>query len=506
MNETMKIGISPNNAKASLNLESAQASNFHLSPIHAEAISAIVGKDNLLTGVADRYAYSRDRLPFALYQLRAQQLPATLPSAIALPGNAEEIAAILRYSHQNGIRVIPFGAGSGVLGGTIPLVNEVMIDLKRLNQIVSVNPEDATVTVQAGMNGWQFEEALRSKGYTVGHLPQSITMSTVGGWAACRGAGQASSRYGKIEDIVVGLKALLPDGRPLEVRPLSRRAVGPSIKDIMVGSEGVLGIITELTLRIWKLPEHTAASVMAFPSIQHGFDACREIMQSELRPEVVRLYDEVESAQRTTGMDEFETRPILCILKFSGKKALAQVEQDLALEICTRHGAVVTGDAPYRHWEETRFHSYSTQWQTDGYYMDTIEVTGNWSKLSKMYEFIRTAVHSIHPKIHFGAHWSHVYPEGACQYMTVRLPPMEHDQALALHRKAWDTVESLCLDLGGSIAHHHGAGLFRGPWMQRELNSGLDLIQILKDGLDPDNLLNPGKLGLRQPAGSAWKE
>ncbi|HBI21065.1 MAG TPA: hypothetical protein DDY37_00500, partial [Legionella sp.] len=143
MNETMKAGINQNSAKTGLTLENAaQASASHLSQIHADAVSAIVGKDNLLTGLPDRYAYSRDRLPFALYQLRAQKLPATLPSAIALPGNTEEIAAILRYSHENGIRVIPFGAGSGVLGGTIPLVNEVMIDLKRLNQIVSINPED----------------------------------------------------------------------------------------------------------------------------------------------------------------------------------------------------------------------------------------------------------------------------------------------------------------------------------------------------------------------------
>ena len=484
----------------------ARASASPAQQTHVAALAAIVGATNVLTGVADRYAYSRDRLPFALYQLRAQQLPATLPCAVAMPGNAEEVAAVLRYARANGIRVIPFGAGSGVLGGTIPLVQELMIDLTRLNQLVSVNPVDATVTVQAGMNGWQFEDALRAQGYTAGHLPQSITMSTVGGWAACRGAGQASSRYGKIEDIVVGLKAVLPDGQSLEVRPLSRRAVGPSIKDMLVGSEGVLGIITELTLRIWKLPEHSTAAVMAFPSIEHGFDACREIMQAELRPEVVRLYDKAESAQRTSGMEAFTDRPILCIMKFSGKKALAEVERALALEICQRHGAVLTTDGPYHHWEETRFNSYSTQWQTDGYFMDTIEVTGNWSKLPQMYETIYKAVHAIHPEIHFGAHWSHVYPEGACQYMTVRLPPMEQAQALALHRKAWDTVEGLCLDLGGSIAHHHGAGLFRGPWMGRELGAGLEMIQILKDGLDPDNLVNPGKLGLRQPAGSTWKE
>ncbi len=469
------------------------------------SMAKLLGAENVLTSQADRYAYCRDRLPFALYKLRAQQLPATLPLAIAMPGTTEEVEQLIKFTRAEKICVIPFGAGSGVLGGTIPLVGELMIDLKRLNKMISINPIDSTATVQAGMNGWQFEEALRAQGFTAGHLPQSITMSTVGGWAACRGAGQASSRYGKIEDIVVGLKAVLPDGELLEVRPLSRRAVGPSIKDMLVGSEGVLGLITELTLRIWRLPEFSSAVVLAFPDIEHGFEACREIMQAELRPEVVRLYDLKESAQRTEGIPEFSVRPILCIMKFSGKKALAQVERELALEICARHDAVTADNAPYHHWEETRFHSYSTQWQTDGYFMDTVEITGNWSKLSDMYQAMHQGVHAIHPDIHFGAHWSHVYPEGACQYMTIRLPPMDQDQALTLHKKAWDTIESICLDMQGSIAHHHGAGLFRGPWMKRELNHGLDMIQILKDGLDPDNLMNPGKLGLRQPSGSTWK-
>ena len=468
-------------------------------------ITKIIGTENLLTHTADRYAYCRDRLPFGLYKLRAQQLPATLPQAIALPASQDEVIALIQYTRAQKIRVIPFGAGSGVLGGTIPVVGELIIDLKRLNKLISINVTDATVCVQAGMNGWQFESALRAQGYTAGHLPQSITMSTVGGWAACRGAGQASSRYGKIEDIVLGLKAVLPDGQLLEVRPLSRRAVGPSIKDIMVGSEGVLGLITELTLRIWKLPEFSAALVMAFPSIEHGFAACREIMQAELRPEVVRLYDHEESSHRTQGIPEFKERPILCMMKFSGKKALAEVERQLSLEICSNNGAMIAGDQPYLQWEQTRFHSYSTQWQTDGYFMDTVEITGNWSKLNAMYEEMKQAVQDIHPEIYFGAHWSHVYPEGACQYMTIRLPPMEQQTALKLHHQAWNQIESLCLKMSGSIAHHHGVGLFRGPWMRAELNHGLDMIQMLKDGLDPDNLMNPGKLGLRQPVDSNWK-
>ncbi|RJF91827.1 FAD-binding oxidoreductase [Noviherbaspirillum saxi] len=467
--------------------------------------SAIVGNENVLTGKADRYAYSRDRMPYGLFKLRADSLPGTLPGAIVSPRDADEVQAVVDYARQRKLRLIPFGAGSGVLGGTVPLVDEVMVDLKRLNRIVDLNTVDGTVTVQAGMNGMQFEQELAQRGFTAGHLPQSIAMSTVGGWVACRGAGQASSRYGKIEDMVLGLKAVLPNGKKVEVRPVARRAVGPSIKDLFVGSEGVLGFITEVTLRVWRQPEYATPLVLAFRTIESGFQALREVMQSELRPEVIRLYDEKESAQRTEGMLEFADRPILCIMKFSGKEQLATVERDMSLAICRKHDAVLAGLAPYEHWEATRFHSYSTKWQSDGHYMDTIEVTGTWTHLLDMYTAMRVAAQAIHPEMHFGAHWSHIYPEGACQYMTVRLPPMPEQDAILLHQQAWDTIERLCLEMGGSVAHHHGAGLFRNPWVRVELNEGLNMLQILKDGLDPDNLINPGKLALRQPTGSTWQ-
>jgi len=462
----------------------------------------IVGSQYVLTAHADRYAYCRDRLPYGLFRLRTGKLPSTLPAAIVCPLNEAELTAVVALAIQHKIALIPFGAGSGVLGGTIPLNCEVIVDLKRMNRIVAINEVDGTVTVQAGMNGGQFENALKQRGYTAGHLPQSINMSTVGGWAACRGAGQASSRYGKIEDIVVGLKAVLANGQSLQVRPVARRSVGPSIKDMLVGSEGVFGFITEITLRIWRLPEQESGMVLAFPSLQAGFDALRSIMQSELRPAVMRLYDHEESQQRTEHLAQFKEKPILCILKFSGLREMAELERNLSLRICQSHGAEVADSSPYEEWEKNRYNSYSVKWQTQGYFMDTIEVTGTWSGLPAMYAQIKQALHGLHPEFYFGAHWSHIYSEGACQYMTMRLPPMDEETALALHRQAWDLVERLCLTHGGSIAHHHGAGLFRNQWLREELNTGMDLLQILKDGIDPDNLLNPGKLGLRAAAGA----
>ncbi|RPH45033.1 MAG: FAD-binding oxidoreductase [Burkholderiales bacterium] len=478
------------------------AAAAHVRPDWIPALAELVGDAHVLTEMPDLWVYSRDRAPYATFHVRNANVPATLPCAVACPGSVAELAQVVRFARARRIPLIPFGAGSGVLGGALPLERELMVDLKRLNAILELNEIDGTVTVQAGMNGGQFEAALNRRGFTCGHLPQSLHMSTVGGWAACRGAGQNSTRFGKIEDIVVGLAAVMPDGRELRVRPVARRAVGPSIKDLMVGSEGIFGILTEITLRVWRLPEARLGVVLAFPSLQAGLDAMRTIMQHELRPAVVRLYDREESDQRTAGIAAFAERPFLAIMEFSGTRRLAEVEHGLAMEIVETHGGSRTDDAPYLHWQQHRYESYSPKWQHSDHSMDTIEITGPWSRLPAMYERIRREVLGVCEGMYFGTHWSHAYPEGACQYMTLRLPPMPHADTLRLHRRAWDLAERACLELGGSISHHHGAGLFRNPWLRTELGVGLEMLQAVKDHLDPDNLFVPGKLGMRARPGA----
>jgi len=468
----------------------------------SEAFGRIVGAANILNSFDQRLGYARDRLPFAVFRERAGAVTGAVPRLVVRPANQDEVVAIVQLARQLKVPLIPYGNGSGVLGGAIPLGGEVMVDLRRLDKIVSINPTDAVVTVQAGINGAVFEDELNAAGFTCGHLPQSIEISTVGGWLACRGGGQTSSRYGKIEDIVIGLKAVLPNGRPLEVRPVARRAVGPSIRDLIIGSEGTLGIITEATLRIWKKPEVERGVVLAFPTLQASLDCARLVMQAEIRPAIVRLYDRVESDERTKDIAVFKDKPFLAMMAFSGSEPMVSVEQDMALAIATSLGGVEGPVAIYEHWKQNRYVAYSQKWHDAGYFNDTIEVTGNWSTIPAMYDEISRAVRAIFPGIHFGAHWSHVYPEGACQYMTVRLPPMADSVALPIHAELWETVQGLTLDHGGSISHHHGAGLFRNPWMKRELGEGLDVLQSIKDALDPDNLLNPGKLGLRAATGA----
>ncbi len=466
------------------------------------ALATIVGPEHVHADFGTRLQYGRDCLPYAKYLYRSGDLPGTLPALVVRPADTAEAADVMALLRRQKSRMIPVGSCSGVLGGVIPLCGEVAVDTSRMDGLLKIDTENQLVTVMAGMNGGDFEAALNAAGWTAGHYPQSIHVSTVGGWAACRGSGQASSRYGKIEDIVTGMAVVLPDGRTLRIGSSARRAVGPSVKDLFVGSEGTLGIITELTMRIWPLPEVMEDVVVGYRDVASALRAAKRIMQAELRPNIARVYDAEETLSRTASLDFFRQWPVMTFLAFSGKRRLAEAERELALEIVGEEGGEIGPSAPMEHWRGTRYASASASWTAKGYFMDTVEVTLPWSRLIEGYERMAAAVRAISADAHFGAHWSHVYPDGACQYMTFRLPPMADAQALPLHSAIWNGLQGIALDCDGSISHHHGIGVYRGKWMAKEHGIGLEIIQALKDALDPGNLVNPGKLGMR-PADDA---
>jgi len=456
-----------------------------------------LGTDHVHTDFPNLLCYSRDRLPWATFQVRRGKVPVALPEAIVSPANHDEVCTVLRLANLHGVPVIAFGAGSGVLGGTLPLGGEIILDLKRLNQIIGWHEEDGMVDVQAGMNGGEFERQLNIRGFMCGHYPQSMRMSTVGGWAACRGAGQESTRYGKIEHLIRGMRVALADGSDLEVRAGPPRAVGPSLQDLMVGSEGTLGVITSLSLRLIPKPACKKSLVMGFTNLGQALQAGRKILQSELRPAIYRLHDAPESQTKISKFEEFSEHPILCLMEFHGDLRLVDTEMAMALEIALHHGAKTGPQRPFDDWLSHRFQSHSTKAQAEDYYQDTIEVSAPWSKLEAMHKAMGIAVSELHPELYFGTHWSHAYLEGACQYMTFRLPPMSDDIAMNIHARLWEIINRLCLAHGGSISHHHGVGYFRSRWFAQDLGEGgMDVLRKIKKALDPNSILNPGKLGL----------
>ncbi len=460
-------------------------------------LEKIIGGENLLTGFPDLLAYGWDRWPYANLQYRFGKFPFVPPLAVAIPGSYEEVAGILKLANQHKLVVIPYGLGSGVLGGAIPLGEAITVDMKRLNGLLDIDEISYLATVQAGMNGEIFEAALNRRHLTMGHFPQSLYISSVGGWLSCRSAGQASSRYGKIEDMVVGLKAVLPTGDFVDVRPAPRRAVGPSVKDILVGAEGTLGIIVEATLRILPYPERETVHVIGFPNYAAGLEALRRIMQAELRPAITRLYDENEAKSRIAAYPEYAQNPCIAMLTFNGLKELVEVEERLSLKICKDLGGVQGSPEPAYTWMQHRFESLSAKPIFEGKMMDTIEIAAPWRALPGIYEGMKAACLAVNKDVHFGAHWSHTYTDGACMYVTFILPAPDPVRVATEHKQIWEGCMRACLLVGGSVSHHHGVGYFRGPWMAEELGQGHKMLQGLKDFVDPNHIMNPGKLGLK---------
>ena len=461
-----------------------------------KAFCDMVGKENVLDDFSDRLAYGRDRWPYANLKYRFGKFPGAVPPLVVLPGSYDEASEILKLANTYKLKVVPYGAGSGVLGGAIPMGKEVTLDLKRLNRLIGIDEISGLATAQGGMNGELFEAALNSRKFTLGHFPQSLNVSTVGGWLACRSAGQASTRYGKIEDMVVGMKVLLPDSRIMDIKPVPRRAVGPSIIDMFVGAEGTLGIILEGTFRIWPYPERETVHVIGFKDYLAGLEAIRRIMQAELRPAVVRLYDESESRSKIEGLPEYENHPCLAMLTFTGRKELVAVEEKLALDICMETGGVEGSSEPAYKWMQHRFESLSAKPVSQGKMLDTIEVAGMWMAQMDLYEGMKEAVKSVEAEAHFGAHWSHAYCDGACMYMTFVIPAENEEKAAKKHAQIWEKCMRACLKAGGTISHHHGIGYFRSKWLPEELGIGHEILQHLKSSLDPNGIMNPGKLGL----------
>lgn len=496
MTEAVSNQLKRGGIDRSITFADAQARSGNYPGVIAE-MRAAIGSENVHVDFPTRLCYARDRLPWGAFHIRRGKLPFDLPVAVVAPANHEEVRTLLRLANAAQVPLIPYGSGSGVLGATLPLHGEIMLDLKRMNRILAWHEIDGMVDVQAGMNGGEFERALNQRGFICGHYPQSLRMSTVGGWAACRGAGQESTRYGKIEQLVRGMKVVLANGDDFEVRAGPPRAVGPSLQDLLVGSEGTLGVITSLSLRMLPVPALKQPLVLAYGSLTKAMQASRKMLQLELRPAIFRLHDETESRTKVRGLSGFDAHPILCFLEFHGDSRLVEAEYGLARDIALQHGAIVGSNGPFDDWLRHRFQSHSVEAQAEYNYQDTIEVSAPWSRLEAMHAAMRDAVTALHSSLFFGTHWSHAYAEGACQYMTFRLPAMPDEDALVIHARLWEVVHALCFEHGGSISHHHGVGYFRSDWMAQDIGiGGLNVLRRVKKALDPHSILNPGKLGL----------
>jgi alkyldihydroxyacetonephosphate synthase len=477
-----------------------------------------VGAD-ISTEKYDRLTHSLGRSYLDLLNLR-RGLIRNPPDAVVYPKDEREVTKLLSFARANRISVVPFAGGSSVVGGVEPtrpkgVKGAITVDLRRMNRVLDVDTVSLTATVEAGISGPKLEDELNAKGFTLGHFPQSFQFSVLGGWIATRSAGQVSTKYGKIEDMVESITLVSPTGT-LDTKAVPASASGPELKQVLVGSEGTLGVITKAKLRIHHVATVRRYEGLMFKSFRDGINAIRETMQSGLIPAMMRLSDPDEttvsimlSSQGITtrlGLWMLErlgyvpTRQCVMILGVDGEHSAVKAEREVAVRACKRNGAFAIGKGVGGAWLDERFElPYLRDVLLDHCILvDTLETATTWDKLEALHGATKKSIEEAIAEMGViglaFAHVSHAYPDGASIYYTLVAPQVkgkEVQQWLRIKKAATDCI----MRNGGTLSHHHGIGKDHARWIKQELGeNGLALLKAIKKQLDPEGIMNPGKL------------
>jgi alkyldihydroxyacetonephosphate synthase len=437
---------------------------------------------------------------------------------VVVPGSTEQVQALLAACAEARVAVVPFGGGTSVVGGVDPFADGfpavISLDLHRLDGLLAVDRTSLTATFEGGLFGPEAERLLAAEGLTLGHFPQSFEFSTVGGWVATRSAGQASTGHGRIDELVEGLRLVAPTGEVMQ-RAVPATAAGPDLRELLVGSEGVLGVICEATLRVRELPAARQYEGWSFRSFEEGCEALRVMEQADGSPDVVRLSDEHEtrlsfalastgSATERAGRAYLRMRGheggCIAIAGFEGEADDVERRRLHSGALLRAGGGLRLGRRPGEAWLRGRYAGpYVRDALLDhGVFVETLETAATWSNLPTLYAAVADALRrslserGTPPLVM--CHVSHLYRSGASLYYTF-LARQQPEDAI----EQWHAAKSAACDAivanGGTITHHHAIGRDHVPWMPAEIGSvGIDLIRAAKQRLDPVGIMNPGKL------------
>jgi len=529
-------------------------------------LEAIFGSRRVSLRPVDLDTYSRDMWPRALLGHREGHKATSRPHAIVWPEHVREVVAVVKLAREQRIPIVPYGGGSGVCGGAVPLFGGITIDTKRMQQLRAVHSAELICDVEAGLSGERFERELARRGYTFGHFPSSIYCSTVGGWLATRAAGQLSTKYGKVEDRCVGLTVVTGRGDVIETDGPTRALRGPSWTQLLLGSEGTLGVITSARLRLSPAPQLRVFRGFEVDDIPTGLTAIRRVLQKGLKPAVVRLYDELDTLMSSMSHQEAEAERVVVgpvppvetgalpawpspppepadgvmarlielakgkhlrrsamhaalgssqlvnrlvgtvaekvarrgcrlIVGLEGARIRTEVEAALTFHELEAAGARDKGEDPGWAWLR---HRYAVSYRMspmfrDGAFVDTMEVAASWESLPDLYQAVRAAIgrHAV-----VMAHFSHAYADGCSIYFTFAGTAPDAAAAERLYDQIWRDGLEATTRVGGTISHHHGVGLLKAPFMAAEHREAMAIFEAAKASLDPDGILNPGKMGL----------
>ena len=441
------------------------------------------------------------------------------PDGVAYPMCDEDVIDVLQFSHRSGTHLVPYGGGTSVCGHINPNKSKhpvLTVDMSRMNRLLDMDAQNLLATFEAGVLGPDLEAQLRAHGYTLGHYPQSFEYSTLGGWISTRSSGQQSLGYGRIESLFAGGRLVTPQGE-LTMPPFPASAAGPDLRQLVLGSEGRLGILTEAYVRISAIPEREEFHAVFFPDFSNGITAIRQILAAGLHLSMLRLSTAKETAttlalaghenligvlERLLAIRGLGKGKCMLLLGFSGRSSLVRTMRSDALDIATKSGGVQVGKTFGEQWQKSRFHTpylRNTLWAL-GYGVDTLETATSWSNIDQMVDQVESAIKSAaatyNEKVHIFTHLSHVYPTGSSIYTTYIFRLSEQPEE-TLER--WQVMKSAAskaiLSLGGTISHHHGIGTEHLPYLSTEKGLiGMAALSALCRQFDPKGIMNPGKL------------
>lgn len=469
----------------------------------ARDLAGVVGGEDVSTAPSELAQQAADWSWMSQY-LRLRDLPLPTADVLVRPRSADQVAGVVRIASEYGVPVVPRGGGSGTQGGTFALYGGIAVDMTRMDRILEVDETSMVVTVEAGIDGSVLEKELNGRGLTLPHYPGSHFFgATIGGSLAARGSGVVSTKYGKIEDMVLQVQAVVCPGRVVSTLPVPNHATGPDLLQTLVGSEGTLGIITSAALRLERVPEQRRFLSYQFPTVEAGIEAARLIMTRRLVPAAMRLYDEADSEKLTSFLD-LSTSGVLLVVVLDGEPDFVALEARGVADACAQCEGIDIGSSPAETWWDGKYEPFAKHNAPEPpLIFGTTDTVARFSALPRLYREKKRTIEEGFADLgaRYTCHFSHWYPWGGMLYdrFYVDGSHLDPDEALALHDRLWDAAVATSLAHGGTVNEHHGIGLKLGRFMRPQLGDAFDLLLGIKQAWDPQGIMNPGKLGFGAP-------
>jgi alkyldihydroxyacetonephosphate synthase len=484
-----------------------------------------VGTENAVQDDLDRIVHTYGKSARDLLRIRAGDIP-RVPDVVVYPGDEAEVQLIVDRAVAADAVLIPYGGGSSFSGSLHAPEDEtrpvISVDLGRLNQVIDIDEDSGLARIQAGAQGPDLEEQLGARGWVLGHYPDSFTHSTLGGWVATRSSGMQSDKYGDISDIARGMRVVMP-GNVLQLRPLPSTSTGPSVREMVLGSEGRLGVITEVTVQVHRIPEVRVMLGYLFPSWEAGVAAMQEISASDAHPSITRVSDAKETAftfatrkkssrisisslvskglmkvqeRRGWSLDEV----CLSFIGYEGGKAHVARQKKIVKDIVGKHGGILVGKGPGELYYQKKFDPpYLRDFLLDrGAIGDVSDTAAPWSRLLPLYRNVIAAAEKVYAQLGVAGwimcHLSHSYHSGACLYFTFAF---KHDgvDPLSQYEPLKNAIQQAFVDSGGTLSHHHAVGSEHAAWLEQDISApGVHMIDGLFTAMDPGRNFNPGKI------------